>query len=334
MNSKLCPLCNARKPKRECRFHGELCDSCCGETRNEKCNGCGYYNPPAALSLLPVYKCAMISGCGMHSILVAKESPKDGLIVAMFLVDIFSEGIKEISLGKNKSKLEVDNQLNRETQFGDKMTEISLEQAKKIIRLGAAINGDEWHPSKEWKSAMELIGGIEDVEIDETLKRELDEEDVDEEFKPICPCCGKEAVSRRPATQEEIFEHFMEHNEDSEQYTAFGRDFEKHNKKAKARMIFERQIELYPEDYMGYANLGRHMLKRHNYLKAKQLFLTSLGKLKVEREYDAQMKAWLESVIKKIENMEKEAETCGDCGKTHWKTRLSLAENEQEAGEF
>lgn len=328
MNSQLCPLCNARKPKRECRFHGELCDACCGETRNEKCAGCGYYNPPIELSALPVYKCAMVSGSGMHSILISKESPKDGLIVAAFLVDTFSEGIKEINLGKNKSKLDFGNQLNRETQFGDKMTEISLEQAKKIIKLGEAINGNEWHPSKEWKSAMELIGGLGDVKIDETLKRELEEAEIeDDEPKRICPCCGKE-LSSKPAALEEIFEHFMEHKEDSEQYTAFGRDLEKHNKKAKARMIFERQVELYPEDYMGYANLGRYMLKRRDYLKAKQLFLASLGKLKVEGEYDAQMKAWMESIVQKIEGMEKEAETCGDCGKIHWKTRLSLAEEE------
>lgn len=42
---KLCPICEIRKPKRDCFIHEELCDACCGMNRNEKCGSCSYYNP-------------------------------------------------------------------------------------------------------------------------------------------------------------------------------------------------------------------------------------------------------------------------------------------------
>ncbi|MFH1065940.1 MAG: tetratricopeptide repeat protein [Nanoarchaeota archaeon] len=328
MNKQLCALCNIRKPKRNCRFHGDICDSCCGETRSEKCAGCGYYSPPMTLSSLPFYKCLLVSGAGLHSIFIAKDIPKQGLVVASFLVDTFGEGIKEVDIGKNKSKLDFDNLANRETGFGERAKEVGIDYVKKIIKLGATINGKEWHNTKEWNSCMELIGGLEDVQVNGEMRAELNRKMLSEEDNPeeVCPCCG-EKLEKRPATREEIFEHFMGHKEDSEQYTSLGREFEKSNKKANARMLYERQIEIYQDDYGGYFNLGRYMLKRHDYLKAKPLLLTALDKLiKTEGENHAELKEWISSVVQKIEEMEKEAGTSGE--KMQWKRRLKLVEGE------
>ncbi|MDI6737272.1 MAG: hypothetical protein QME12_02025 [Nanoarchaeota archaeon] len=326
MNNQLCPLCNARKPKRECRFHGDICDSCCGEARDAKCTGCDYYNPP--ICSLPLYKCMIISGGGMHSIFIAKESPKEGLIFALFLVDTLGEGIKEVDFGKNKTKLDIDNLLNRKTMAGDKAKEVSLEYAKKVIKIGAALNGYALNSSDKWKRCMELIGGLNNTPVDESLMKELNDLEMEDDLEELCPCCG-EKLERRPATKEEIFEHFMQHKEDSEQYTSLGMEFEKSNKRAKARMLYERQIELYQDDYGGYFNLGRYMLKRHDYLKAKSLLLTAFGKLaKKEGENHAEVRGWINSVVQKIEEAEKKAETCNSFGKIHWKTRLKFVERE------
>lgn len=178
MSNQLCPLCNARKPKRECRLHGEICDLCCGGTRDDKCADCDYYNPP--ISSFPLYKCMMVSGGGMHSIFIARESLKEGLIFALFLVDTLGEGIKEVDFGKNKTKLDIDNLLNKKTMTGHKAKEVSLEYVKRVIKIGAALDGYALNSSDKWKKCMELIGGLNDIQIDERLMYELNEQEPEE----------------------------------------------------------------------------------------------------------------------------------------------------------
>lgn len=42
-----CPVCNSRKGKRECQInsHNLICSLCCGQTRNDSCKGCDFFEP-------------------------------------------------------------------------------------------------------------------------------------------------------------------------------------------------------------------------------------------------------------------------------------------------
>ena len=171
MNKQLCALCSIRKPKRECRLHGDICDSCCGETRSKKCVCCEYYKPSEPE--LPFYKCAVVSCLGMHSVFIARENKDNSLALALFLVDTANEGIKEADIKRNISKAQLENMLNRAVNFGHKPEEISIVQAKEIIKAGAQLSEQEGNTPDNFKQCIEIIGGLEGVQINEALIEKL-----------------------------------------------------------------------------------------------------------------------------------------------------------------
>lgn len=311
--------------------------------RDEKCGGCDYYAPAVKeISQLPIYKCTNASGGGMNSLFVAREKESGKLVVASFLVDLMGEGIKEC-FSKNLERLDFENMLiHGEKENGIKVEEISLEEAKKIVKAGRRISEKRRNLPLEWKECLKVLGNLDDVEVSsqeiETLMTyDESEQEQGPPEKMKCPCCGREAkLVSRLMTDKEKFDHFMTHKVENDEYTFLGRHFEKEKKPGKAKRLYQRQIALYPDEYEGYLNMGRIFIKKGKYEDAKRYITFALGKANMKKEltgHDKKLVDWMKMILREINEMEEEAEICPHTGKRHWKRKIVLTDPDEEMPE-